>query len=80
MIAASLGYSAEIKMSLRIGDHDLAVREVGPQEIVLSEPTVLRLRNADLRISIDGELRSCPVEILSVGEASSDTVRYKPAD
>ncbi|RIK74459.1 MAG: hypothetical protein DCC68_23055 [Planctomycetota bacterium] len=78
MIAASLGHSAEIKMSLRIGDRELAVREVGPGDLVLSQPTVLRAPSAELLISIDGETRCCPIEILDVGGESRDIVRYRP--
>jgi MoaA/NifB/PqqE/SkfB family radical SAM enzyme len=76
MIATNLRHSAEISMSLIVGENCYSVREVGPQEIVLSKPADISAGRGELVITIDGDVRKCAVEILDRITADSTEVRY----
>jgi hypothetical protein len=76
MIATNLRHSAEISMSLTVGESHYSVREVGPLEIVLSKPADISAGSGELVITIDGDVRKCAVEIIGSTGPHSTEVRY----
>jgi hypothetical protein len=76
MINNTPGHSADISMSLLSQGHVFAVREIGPAELILSEPARINPGRAELVIQIDGDERRCAVVISRSTQPKSDIVSY----
>ena len=73
--SASNGYSASVRLTLRVGQRRLALAQVAPTWVLFDQPVRLSPGPAVLEIDIDG--RCSPINIeLEPGEMPARRVSY----
>jgi hypothetical protein len=58
------GYSADVKLSLIVGDRVIPLAQVGPQSCIAREVTCLPPSSAELVVSVDGHIRKRTVYLV----------------
>jgi hypothetical protein len=76
MAAMSPGYSADVRLSLVVGDRSFDVGQVGPEDLVLREPVTLPPCEGEIVITIDGSERRYPVSLIDGVKETRTLVRY----
>jgi hypothetical protein len=56
-------HSAEVRMKLRIGGHDLPIAQLGPDFLILKSPTDHPPAEGEITMSIDGDISCWPVHL-----------------
>jgi len=57
------GYSANVRLALKIGGRTLPLSQIGPNQIVLREPTLIEPSDAEVHMEVDGRARYWTVRI-----------------
>jgi hypothetical protein len=59
----SNGYSADVRMYLKVGDHTLRIGQLGPDFLILRGAPELPPSDGEVTLSIDGRVRQWSVRL-----------------
>jgi hypothetical protein len=71
-------YSADVRMELRVNGHTLAIGQLGPDFVILDDPTDHPPAEAEISLSIDGHVKQWPVHLPDGVTAGKPETRIAP--
>lgn len=74
-----VGYSSTVSGCLVAGEHKFILKQLGPDFCILRDPIDLGPTDAVMHITVDDNLRTCPVYLKDGISRQSELTRYTNA-